>query len=194
MDIQRIFYKLARKEQQFREKLQKQIDDSFDDLQFPGLRQIIPTTKEGGCYVTFATRDQAKQVLQELEGVVAIAGHQKKAFVVQGKPFIEDLTHRLPSPKIVVEIVEPQKTQQRLTQELIYSEFRTYGRIQDIILDPRREFASITYTSSSAAIAARNCLHFKTIGDSKLSIRYEPFSVLFLASFTFRDYKLFGIP
>jgi hypothetical protein len=36
MDLAKYYYKFTRRERLFRAKLQKQIDDSFDDLQFPG--------------------------------------------------------------------------------------------------------------------------------------------------------------
>ncbi len=82
MNIMRILYKIIGKEKVFQGKLHKQIDDSFDNLQFPHIRQIIPNLKEGGCYITFASKDQAKQVLQALNGKVQIAGHTKNAYLV----------------------------------------------------------------------------------------------------------------
>ncbi len=83
MSILRFFYRILGKEQKFDEELHKEIDESFDDLQFPVIRQIIPNFKEGGCYVTFASKEQAKQVLQELGGVVQVANTPRKAFLVQ---------------------------------------------------------------------------------------------------------------
>jgi hypothetical protein len=93
------------------------------------------------------------------------------------------MTHRLPTPKILLELYEPAKTQQRLNLELMYHEMRPFGRIHDIILDPKKEFATVIFNSTNSAISARNSLHFKTIGDSKFIIRYEPFSVIHINPF-----------
>jgi hypothetical protein len=83
MNLLRIGYKIIGKEKVFQERLHKQIDDSFDNLQFPHIRQIIPNLKEGGCYITFGSKEQAKQVLQALGGKVQVAGHTRNAYLVQ---------------------------------------------------------------------------------------------------------------
>lgn len=83
MSLLRFMYKIGGRVDKFNAKLHKQVHDSFDELQFPGIRQIIPSLKEEGCFVTFATKDQAKQVLQELGNMVTIGGHTKRAYLVQ---------------------------------------------------------------------------------------------------------------
>lgn len=176
MNLVRIWYKIRGKEKIFQERLHKEIEDSFDNLQFPSIRQIIPALREGGCYITFATKDQAKQVLHGLNGQVKIAGELKNAFLVQGKPFLEDLSRRKPSKKLSIELVDVSKVQQRLSQELLYNELRIYGRMEDIIVDNKRETAAIIFNSINSAISARNCTHLKSIGDSQLYMRYEPYS------------------
>lgn len=40
-----------------------------------------------------------------------------------------------------------------------------------------RESAVLTFSTLGAAIAGRNCLHMKTIGDTKLNIKYDPVTV-----------------
>jgi hypothetical protein len=155
MDARRLLARLRGKEEEFLHKVQKEVNDSFDSVQFPGLRQIIPSFKDGGCYVTFASKEQAKQVIQELHGHIKIHGLDKKAFLVQGRPFIEDLTHRRPSPKISVELLDIAKTQQRLSQELLYQEMRQYGRMQDINIDSKKETAMVVFNSTNSAISAR---------------------------------------
>lgn len=47
LELVRMFYKVIGKENIFLSRQQQQIDNSFDDLQYPGLRQIIPNFKEG---------------------------------------------------------------------------------------------------------------------------------------------------
>lgn len=83
MNLVRFLYRIVGKESSFQERLHKHIDSSFDDLQFPHIRQIIPCLKEGGVFITFATKDQAKQVLQAIGNKVTIQGHVKNAYLVQ---------------------------------------------------------------------------------------------------------------
>eukprot|EP01114_Cavostelium_apophysatum_P013955 TRINITY_DN3490_c0_g1_i1.p1 TRINITY_DN3490_c0_g1~~TRINITY_DN3490_c0_g1_i1.p1 ORF type:complete len:735 (-),score=201.06 TRINITY_DN3490_c0_g1_i1:16-2220(-) len=178
LDVLRLIYRALDKESRFYYRQHKNIEDSFDELQFPGIRQIIPCFKEGGVYVTFGSKEQAKQVLTELHNTVTIRGEKKKAFLVQGKPFIEDLSHSWPSFKLNVELVDIAKVTQRLSQEMIYNEMRTYGKMADIVVDPKKETATVRFSSQASAISARNCLHLKPIGDTKFYIRYEPWSRL----------------
>src|SRR5690242_8390609 len=88
----------------------------------------------------------------------------------QGKPFVEDLASRKPSKKLVVELTDAGKAQQRLSQELLFNEMRLYGRMEDIIVDAKRETAQVIFSSTNSAISARNCLHLKSIGDSQFYI------------------------
>jgi hypothetical protein len=90
---------------------------------------------------------------------------------------VEDLSKRNPSKKMTVELTDAAKVQQKLTQELLYFEMRPYGKMEDIIVDAKRETATVIFSSTNSAISARNCLHLKSIGDSQFYMRYEPFSV-----------------
>ncbi|KAL5390334.1 mitochondrial escape protein 2 [Paraphaeosphaeria sporulosa] len=85
--------------------------------------------------------------------------------VVQGRPWVEDL-FRMPSPRLRVEFVPPEPGAEavELSQEQLYSFFRQYGKLQDIVIQPPDskvlpKFAYLDYSKLSNAIMAKNCLH-----------------------------------
>lgn len=80
-------------------------------------------------------------------------------FVVKGVPWAEDMTHRsrFPSSTIRVEFDGPD-----IGQEELYSLFRPYGKIYNILPQPQANkdvprFANVVFTGARAAAAARNC-------------------------------------
>ena len=68
------------------------------------------------------------------------------------------------------------KVQQKLSQELLFNEMRNFGRMEDIYVDSKKENGYIIFSSTNSAISARNCIHLKSIGDTQLYLRYEPYS------------------
>lgn len=96
-----------------------------------------------------------------------------KARLVKGTPWLEDL-YRFPSSLIKVEFVppEPGATAEELSEENLYSMFRRYGKIADILPQPFDskvvpKYAHIGFPRLSDAIMARNCMHGFIVGESK---------------------------
>lgn len=87
------------------------------------------------------------------------------ARLVRGTPWLEDL-HRFPAPLLKVDFVPstPGATAAELSEETLYSLFRRYGKIADILPQPwdskeTPRFAQIGFPRVRDAIMARNCLH-----------------------------------
>ena len=88
-----------------------------------------------------------------------------KAGLVQGRPWLEDL-YRLPKGRLKVEFVptgdgEPPG---ELSQESLYSLFRQFGKIADIVSQPPDSrvvprYAYVDFVLVRDAIMARNCMH-----------------------------------
>lgn len=131
--------------------------------------------KEGGAFVKF-THDGSTPT-SEVERVLKQYLEEKpvkpwwspwrrmNVNVVRGRPWVEDL-FRLPTPRLRVEFVpsEPGAEAVELSQEQLYSFFRQYGKLQDIVVQPPDskvlpKFAYLDYSSLSDAIMARNCMH-----------------------------------
>lgn len=159
---------------------------------------ILPRVREGGAYVKF--QHEPGITAKELEGTIKDYLKQKpirpwfnplrqvRTFLVKGKPWIEDL-YRLPSTRVKVEFLPttPESSAAELTQETLYSLFRRYGTILEMVsqssdskVAPR--FAYIDYSRMRYATMARNCMHgfilVEEEGGGKsgtlLRIGYEP--------------------
>lgn len=76
--------------------------------------------------------------MHQAGNTITIGDHAKKAYFVQGRPFIEDLSHVHPAHRLIVELVDPAKSIQRLTPELLFREFRQFGKLQDIEVDAKK--------------------------------------------------------
>lgn len=90
-------------------------------------------------------------------------------FLVLGKPWVEDL-YRFPSARLKVEFLPSAPGQQNteLSQETLYSLFRKFGKLADIVPQAAEsrevpKYAYLTFTKSRHAIMAKNCLHGYTI-------------------------------
>ena len=88
-----------------------------------------------------------------------------KTRLVLGRPWLEDL-YRLPKSRLRVEFVPAQDSEPpaELSQESLYSIFRRYGKISDIISQPPDskvlpKFAYVDFVLVRDAILARNCMH-----------------------------------
>ncbi|KAK7415820.1 mitochondrial escape protein 2 [Neonectria punicea] len=149
--------------------------------------EILPRLKDGGAYVKFshdANIDPAeieatltkrlkdcpiKPLFSIWRGVTAR--------LVQGTPWLEDL-HRYPTSLLKVEFVPPSSgvTPEELPEEVLYTLFRKYGKIADIIPQPTDSkivprYAHLGFPLIRDSITARNCMHgfvvSETLGGGK---------------------------
>ncbi|KAI8901312.1 RNA12 protein-domain-containing protein [Globomyces pollinis-pini] len=138
-----------------------------------------PNLKEGGLYLEFkykgGTVEEAVEAIQNhLENTKPVLDFLKvNAYQVKGTPWVEDLVSRKPSPRLHVQFIGPD-----LTVESLFREFRGFGRIVDIVLQPSSSkdlprFASVHFLRKRSATSARNCIHGEVFGGTKLLIGYE---------------------
>lgn len=145
--------------------------------------EVLPRFKEGGAFVKFTddsgtpittigetvekylVQNQTKPIWSPLQGV--------QANLVRGKPWVEDL-YRLPSQRLRVEFLptSPGGEVAELSQEQLYSFFRPYGKLADIITQPSDskvlpKYAQLDFASIRKAITAKNCLHGYTVTESE---------------------------
>ena len=137
--------------------------------------EVMPRIKEGGAFVKFSYKDAVSPT--ELEGTLKEYLKEQpikpwfnpfrrvRAFLVQGRPWIEDL-RRLPSTKLKVEFLptSPESSAAELTQETLYSHFRKYGKLAEISAQPSDskalpKYAFIEFTRARFATMAKNCMH-----------------------------------
>ncbi|KAF9913799.1 mitochondrial escape protein 2, partial [Lobosporangium transversale] len=148
---------------------------------------IEPRLKDGGMFVHFSyvrpssytTREALKEIESRCEQHLISHDHymwfnfQKvRAFLVKGSPFLEDMASRYPNSKIRIEYTG------ELNVEAIYSLFRKYGKIVDIVMIPPVKDmpvkqAIVNYSFMRAATSAKSCLHGAEINGVKMSVTYE---------------------
>lgn len=154
---------------------------------------IIPRTKDGGVFVKFTHPDG--MTAKEIEGKVSemlIKNPIKPFFspfrsvrarLVKGVPWLEDL-QRFPKNRLRVEFVpkNPGEEAVELSQETLYSMFRQYGSISEIISQPwdskvYPKYAYVDFSFVRDAITARNCLHGfivpEELGGGKLGTKFR---------------------
>lgn len=137
--------------------------------------QVLPRLREGGAFVKFRhdegistteLENTLKSYLQEKPLKPWFNPFQRvRAFLVRGKPWIEDL-YRVPSPRVKVEFLptSPETSAAELTQETLYSLFRRYGKISEIAPQPSDSkvaprYAYIDFSRIRFATVAKNCMH-----------------------------------
>ncbi|KAI7833375.1 RNA12 protein-domain-containing protein [Kickxella alabastrina] len=172
---------------------------------------IEPHSRDGGSIVYFTyvapeTQEDAKRLGTELVSAVdmhlgAGGGGRNwfdlspiRSLPVKGVPFSEDIVRMLPSKRIKIEFVGPD-----LTVEQIFQEFRQFGRILDIEMQPPSNkdtprWAVVHFTKLRSATSARNCVHGDIVGATKLLLsyvreRHENFIVQWV-----KDHQKFMIP
>ncbi|KAG5919347.1 hypothetical protein E4U61_000967 [Claviceps capensis] len=137
--------------------------------------EILPRLKDGGAFVK--VQYAASISPQEIESTLLKKLQEQPlkpwfspfrgitARLVRGTPWLEDL-YRFPSTLVKVEFVppEPGATAEELSEEILYSMFRRYGKIADILPQPFDskvvpKYAHIEFPRLSDAIMARNCMH-----------------------------------
>ncbi|KAG5930480.1 hypothetical protein E4U42_001052 [Claviceps africana] len=137
--------------------------------------EILPRLKDGGAFVkvqydaSISPPDIESTLLNKLRERPLKPWFSPfrgiTARLVRGTPWLEDL-YRFPSNLIKVEFVppEPGATAEELSEETLYSMFRRYGKIADILPQPFDskvvpKYAQISFPRLSDAIMARNCMH-----------------------------------
>ncbi|KAK4156358.1 RNA12 protein-domain-containing protein [Chaetomidium leptoderma] len=156
--------------------------------------EIIPRLKEGGAYVKFTYPENMSAA--EIEDKLMESLEKKpikpwfnpfrgiRTGLVLGRPWLEDL-YRLPKTRLRIEFVPAKDSEPpaELSQESLYSLFRRYGKISDIISQPPDsktlpKFAYVDF-AGSGAIMARNCMHGFVLQEegskspTRLRISYE---------------------
>ncbi|KJE93910.1 hypothetical protein CAOG_04628 [Capsaspora owczarzaki ATCC 30864] len=142
---------------------------------------VTPRLKDGGMFVHYTVTDDvssedvalACHLHSKENGVRAWFNQQRvRIYDVEGIPFNEDILSKYPTTKIRVEWQGPDPS-----LELFYEEFRPYGQIYDITINPVQpntvRSAIVQYVRIRSATSARNCLHGKKMGSVSLTIRYE---------------------
>lgn len=131
--------------------------------------------KEGGAFVKFS--HGGNQSILEVEKVLKRylkeqpirpwwnPWRRMDANLVRGVPWIEDL-FRLPMPRLRVEFIPSETGAEavELSQEQLYSLFRPFGKLNDIVMQPPDskvvpKFAYLDYSTIGKAIIAKNCMH-----------------------------------
>ncbi|KAL6243560.1 mitochondrial escape protein 2 [Rhinocladiella similis] len=160
--------------------------------------KVLPRLREGGAFVKFSheegiTTTELENTLKEYLKEKPIKPwfnpfRQVRAFLVRGKPWIEDL-YRIPSSRVKVEFLptSPETSAAELTQETLYSLFRRYGKLSEIVPEPfdskvLPRYAYIDYTRVRFATMAKNCMHGYVVGAADgggkagtlLKLSYEP--------------------
>ena len=162
------------------------------------ITEVLPRVREGGAYVKFS--HDASIAAEEIESTIKGYLEEKpirpwfnplrrvRAFLVRGKPWIEDL-YRLPCSRLRVEFlpITPETSAAELTQETLYALFRKYGKLTEITPQPSDSkilprYASIEYERMRFASMAKNCMHGFVVDQAEgggksgtvLKMSYEP--------------------
>ncbi|KAL7753995.1 mitochondrial escape protein 2 [Sorochytrium milnesiophthora] len=149
------------------------------------VEQVIPRVKDGGMFVKFAidggTQEVAETMMTKINEYLRSRSltwlemfrGRRRAFLVQGEMFNEDIRTLTPSHRLRVEFWGPD-----LSIERLYDVYRKYGRITDIVLPspaskelPRTAF--IQFSKMKASTSARNCTFNMRIGDTIVKTGYE---------------------
>ncbi|KAF2097514.1 hypothetical protein NA57DRAFT_41916 [Rhizodiscina lignyota] len=146
--------------------------------------ELLPRLKEGGAFVKFTHNQNVS--LETIE--TAVKAYLKetrphpwwapftrmRANRVQGKPWVEDLYSRLPSTRVKVEFLPPNpgETAAELSEEQLYSFFRRYGKLANIVPQPSDSkvlprFAYVDFTAIRRAIMAKNCMHGYLVSEAE---------------------------
>jgi negative regulator of sigma E activity len=143
----------------------------------PGLEitEVVPMKRDGGAFIkvrvpyhwVLAEFNQKihKNIQQQTKHGFANWLQQPTAFPVKGTPWIEDL-RRLPNKAIKVKFEGP-----ALSEEELYSLFRRYGTIIDII--PDSNVTTVVFNSFRGAICSKNCITGYKVNGTTLHVQYD---------------------
>lgn len=163
--------------------LESACKESNLDLGKVNVIEVLPRLKEGGAFlkinhqpdmnaekVTKAIKDYLKQ--KKIRAYLN-PFNTVRANLVMGKPWIEDL-FRMPSRRLRVEFLptQPGAEVAELSQEQLYSFFRPYGKLTDIITQPSESkitprYAYLDFAQLAKAVMAKNCLHGYTVSEAQ---------------------------
>ncbi|KAF2463647.1 uncharacterized protein BDR25DRAFT_329606 [Lindgomyces ingoldianus] len=137
--------------------------------------EVFLRLKEGGAFVKFS-HDGSTSTAEVEEALKQYLKDEKikpwwspfrrmRVNLVKGRPWVEDL-FRFPTPRLKVEFIpsEPGAEAVELSQEQLYTFFRPYGKLGDILpqsfdskVMPR--YAYLDFAARPRAIMAKNCMH-----------------------------------
>lgn len=161
-------------------KVLKEIASNDPSINKLDVVEVLPRLKEGGAFVKFE-HDESMDIRTLAD---AVKNHLKKkqirlwwdplgkvrADLVIGRPWVEDM-FRLPSTRVKVEFLPPSPGAEaaELSQEQLYSFFRPYGKLVDIVPQPNDSkilprYAYLDFARLRKAVLAKNCLHGYKIG------------------------------
>ncbi|KAJ2711878.1 mitochondrial escape protein 2, partial [Coemansia spiralis] len=172
---------------------------------------IEPQARDGGGMVRFtfqapgdpsAAREAAEAVVSAVDAHLAQSGGRRwwfgsasaRALPVRGVPFTEDIVRMQPSKEVKVEFGGPD-----LTVEQLYREFRRFGRILDIGMQPSTSkdtprWATVHFTRLREATSARNCAHGDVVGSTRLALSYIKEDAEHVVVQWLREHSKFAIP
>ncbi|KAJ2161418.1 mitochondrial escape protein 2 [Coemansia sp. RSA 552] len=201
-------YLLLRNKASMRKKVESLLPDELPHgAAFSG---VEPHSRDGGSIVYFTfigpcEHEEARQVARELVDMVnahvATCKSRRwldfeplRALPVQGVPFTEDIVRLLPSKRVRVEFNGPD-----LDVEQIFKEFRRFGRILDIEMQPSGSkdtprWAIVHFTRLRGATSARNCVHGDVVGATKLALTYVRENREHVAIQWIKEHSKFTIP
>ncbi|XP_049850743.1 mitochondrial escape protein 2 homolog [Schistocerca gregaria] len=128
------------------------------------ISKIVWVPKQNGCYVHFGNTKDCQQAARHWNRT----SRASRAFIVEGQPFVEDLTSRKASPLLEVK----SRPKFALTQEDLFVQMRRFGKMRDMTVDESKGVACVRFSKVSYANAARNCMDGKEIGESILEVNY----------------------
>ncbi|KAI4195410.1 MAG: hypothetical protein LQ350_007223 [Teloschistes chrysophthalmus] len=146
------------------------------------IKRVIPRLKEGGAYakITHDPKIPPSDIEEALQEYLEKKSPRPwfspfrglSSHLVRGRPWLEDL-QRFPSRKLKVEFLPPSPGVEaaELTEETLYTLFRTYGKLGDITPQPTGskdlpKYATLNYGNIRDAIMAKNCMHGFTLPES----------------------------
>ncbi|KAF2168347.1 hypothetical protein M409DRAFT_21781 [Zasmidium cellare ATCC 36951] len=145
--------------------------------------EVLPRFGEGGAFLKF-NHDNSHDSKSIADAVAKYLRDHKarpwwnpftsvRANLVLGKPWVEDLS-RNPSRRVKVEFLptEPGAEAAELSQEQLYSFFRPFGKLSDIIAQPSDSkvvprYAYLDFSHYRKAIMAKNCMHGYTVSHAE---------------------------
>ncbi|KAL9024376.1 MAG: hypothetical protein Q9196_006563 [Gyalolechia fulgens] len=147
------------------------------------VKRILPRLKEGGAYakvshdpnVSLSAVEAALQEYLEKKSPKPWFNPFRRisSHLVRGRPWLEDL-HRFPNKRLKVEFLPttPGAEAAGLSEETLYSLFRTYGKLGDITPQPTGskdlpKYAMLSYGNIRDAIMAKNCMHGFLLSESE---------------------------
>lgn len=161
----------------FQNNLKKQLSAAFPSSDTMQLEDIIFRWQDGGAFL----KVRYKEFPQDTE---AVSEHVRESFrkrpvrtilhpfstpiphMVHGIPWLQDL-YIFPSRTVDVNFEGPP-----LSQERLYSIFRTYGKLRSVTVNSPTS-ATLSFSSLRSATSALNCMHGFVYGKTEFHMRYR---------------------